>query len=847
MRLFTPANLRYPITVTRLRRKPGDALEQNQALFSYQYRLQVTEGTRDDPDSEELVERSFYSDFTSELEGTVTTLHIKEGDVISKRTRVADIEEACTHSTQYGGICVNCGKNMDEVNFNTSIRGTDRATVNTTHANTALLMSQDEAGRADEEARRRLLEARKLTLVVDLDQTVIQACVEKTLAAWKNDPSNPNYEALQEVRTFDLVQGNQLVPYYLKLRPGLEKFLREMSELYEMHIYTMATRDYALNVARIIDPDQKVFADRILSRDESGSMNAKFLKRLFPVNTKMVLVIDDRGDVWQWTPNLLKVKAYDFFVGIGDINSAFLPKRQELDAAPVAKTAKHHSSDESRQISDDEKKSDEGDQAGAETKTNGTVSAVDHMVSMAGSQDQGTMQEKIEQQSQDLESQIAESPLLQKQKILDAADSEAEPSPAASAAAELLAPNGDHKSDTPPQDAPKYRHNLLQDDETEQAYLSTLGQRLREVHTAFFTSYDAALPAAETGRIAALRPDVSSRKPALPDLSAIPDAAHIMASLRHRVLAGVHLVFSGVVPLGVNIHNHDTVIWAKTFGATVSESVSKKTTHVIASPERRTAKVRQAAKRGGRVAIVNVQWLFQCFMHWRRVSEDPYRIHTDATVNGTADLPNSFDGRGVLLSSSDESDVLTEPETETETPANGTVIKPSSNLAIDTDWTELETHRPSLDRADSSPTLTEAPEDWGSIDDELNEFLGSDADDSETESVLSIRSADSPPSSSKKRKRGEGEADPDGDGGAAAEGDEEEGSRLQKRKKEALERTSSLTQVASAAGAGESKPDEGVDPGGGAEGDGEEEEEELEGDDELEAALAAELDALGDE
>ncbi|KAK6439540.1 CTD phosphatase Fcp1 [Oleoguttula sp. CCFEE 5521] len=839
MRLFTPANLRYPITVTRLRRKADDTLEQNQALFSYQYKLRVTEGSRDNPDGEELVERSFYSDFTSELEGTVSTLHIREGDVIIKSTLVADIEEACTHSTQYGGICVNCGKNMDEVNFNTSIRGTDRATVNTTHANTALLMSQDEAGRADEEARRRLLEARKLTLVVDLDQTVIQACVEKTLAVWKNDPSNPNYEALQEVRTFDLVQGNQLVPYYLKLRPGLEKFLREMSELYEMHIYTMATRDYALNVARIIDPDQKVFADRILSRDESGSMNAKFLKRLFPVNTKMVLVIDDRGDVWQWTPNLLKVKAYDFFVGIGDINSAFLPKRQELDAAPVLKPAKHHSSDESRQVAEDEKKV--GDEAGAETKTNGTVSAVDHIVSMAGSQDQETMQEKMEQQSQDLESQIAESPLLQKQKILDAADSEAEDSPAASAAAELLAPNGDHKSDTPPQDAPKYRHNLLQDDETEQAYLATLGHRLREVHTAFFTSYDSALPAAETGRIAALRPDVSSRKPALPDLSAIPDAAHIMASLRHRVLSGVHLVFSGVVPLGVNIHNHDTVIWAKTFGATVSESVGKKTTHVIASPERRTAKVRQAAKRGGRVAIVSVQWLFQCFMHWRRVSEDAYRIHTDATANGTADLPNSFEGRGVLLSSSDESDVLTEPETETDTPANGTSTKPSSNLAIDTDWQELETHRPSLDRADSSPTLTEAPEDWGSIEDELNEFLGSDADDSETESVLSIRSADSPPSSGKKRKRGEGEADPDGD---AAEVEGDEGSRLQKRKKEALVRTSSLTQVASASGAtGESSRSPGVDPGGG-EADGEEQ---LEGDDELEAALAAELDALDDE
>ena len=57
----------------------------------------------------------------------------------------------------------------------------------------------------------------------------------------------------------------------------------------------------------------------------------------------MVVIIDDRADVWEWSPNLVKVipckfntmllgrtsnivAADDFFVGIGDINSAFLPK-----------------------------------------------------------------------------------------------------------------------------------------------------------------------------------------------------------------------------------------------------------------------------------------------------------------------------------------------------------------------------------------------------------------------------------------------------------------------------------------------------------------------------------------
>ena len=74
-----------------------------------------------------------------------------------------------------------------------------------------------------------------------------------------------------------------------------------------MHVYTMGTRQYAENVCKVIDPDGKIFSTRILSRDESGSMVHKSLERLFPVDQSMVVVIDDRADVWDWSPNLVKV------------------------------------------------------------------------------------------------------------------------------------------------------------------------------------------------------------------------------------------------------------------------------------------------------------------------------------------------------------------------------------------------------------------------------------------------------------------------------------------------------------------------------------------------------------
>lgn len=98
-----------------------------------------------------------------------------------------------------------------------------------------------------------------------------------------------------------------------------------MASKYEMHVYTMGTRAYAEAVCNAIDPDNKIFGGRILSRDESGSeddhiiyahiflilfalgLTTKSLQRLFPCDTSMVVIIDDRADVWEWSPNLIKV------------------------------------------------------------------------------------------------------------------------------------------------------------------------------------------------------------------------------------------------------------------------------------------------------------------------------------------------------------------------------------------------------------------------------------------------------------------------------------------------------------------------------------------------------------
>ena len=64
---------------------------------------------------------------------------------------------------------------------------------------------------------------------------------------------------------------------------------------------TYGERAYAECITRILDPEKKYFNNRILTRNELISMQHKTvnLNALFPSGTEMVLMIDDRPDVWQ--------------------------------------------------------------------------------------------------------------------------------------------------------------------------------------------------------------------------------------------------------------------------------------------------------------------------------------------------------------------------------------------------------------------------------------------------------------------------------------------------------------------------------------------------------------------
>jgi RNA polymerase II subunit A-like phosphatase len=533
--------LKYPITINRLLKRPGDDIKKQEPIF--QYKFTWTKKVGDPFGMEWDEEQTTITDWDSPADGKIKEWKIREGMVIEKDMQFVDIEETCPHSIQFQGLCGMCGKDMTEMSWASASDDTDRARINMIHDQTALRVSEDEASKAEEELQRRLLKHRKLSLVVDLDQTIIHACIEPTVGEWQSDPTSPNYEAVKDVKSFQL---NDDGPrglasgcwYYIKMRPGLKEFLAKISEMYELHVYTMGTRAYAMNIAKIVDPDKKLFGDRIISRDENGNITTKSLARLFPVDTKMVVIIDDRADVWPKNrPNLIKVVPYDFFLGIGDINSSFLPKREALPKMTPALKKKHSSKTEVKEANSEEKEelpveevstSEEG-QSNNEGKTKeestteatARVSALEELVRMGGGDDQALRLEQAAEQEKTLEKQLTERPLLHMQEQLDKEDEEDDATVADESNGETHHEHSHH------------RHNLLKDDDVELMYLE---KHLSQLHKAFYDEYDSALVNAHGGRVAQLKPGHNKKvsiKEDSADLKIVPDIGYVMPRLKY--------------------------------------------------------------------------------------------------------------------------------------------------------------------------------------------------------------------------------------------------------------------------------------------------------------------------
>ncbi|XP_078009681.1 RNA polymerase II subunit A C-terminal domain phosphatase isoform X3 [Phascolarctos cinereus] len=211
------------------------------------------------------------------------------------------------------GLCAECGQDLTQLQNKNGKQQVplSTATVSMVHSVPELMVSSEQAEQLGREDQQRLHRNRKLVLMVDLDQTLIHTTEQQRCQQMSN----------KGILHFQL--GRREPVLHTRLRPHCKEFLEKIAKLYELHVFTFGSRLYAHTIAGFLDPEKKLFSHRILSRDECIDPFSKTgnLRNLFPCGDSMVCIIDDREDVWKFAPNLITVKKYVYFQGIGDINA----------------------------------------------------------------------------------------------------------------------------------------------------------------------------------------------------------------------------------------------------------------------------------------------------------------------------------------------------------------------------------------------------------------------------------------------------------------------------------------------------------------------------------------------
>lgn len=637
--VYSPTGLPYPITVDELIADIGSYISKGDRLLAYKfwYMVEIAQSpdendvgasmtpTLDPLSQNKKAIRESIEFLESPFEGTLMSWNVDVKDeIIKPGISICDIKRPCNHDVVYNGLCTICGKEVDENEINALNGGAQPDDSNNKlsvvpHMDASLKISRNEALALDNELVKRLRKQKKLILVVDLDQTVIHCGVDPTIGEWKNDPSNPNYETLKDVQVFSLDEepilpfmfmGEKRPPvrkcwYYVKVRPGLKEFFNKVAPLFEMYIYTMATRAYALEIAKIIDPTSDLFGDRILSRDENGSLTQKSLERLFPTDQSMVLIIDDRGDIWNWSENLIKVVPYNFFLGVGDINSNFLPKQQTtmLQLGRRSRDSINKKNDGTKITKNDNiSKTNEHSDSNSETDINlSPVTKTDQL--LIDIMDTEKLLEKeinaeVKRQEAELNKNVATKE-DHSQKVLNQAREEWTKKLQFSASVEIQQKN------RPLATLQSHLHDqrLLIDDDDELYYLK---DTLTMLHEKYYS-------------ILAKNPEKA-------------DIKKIMPQLKSKVFENCKFVFSGLIPLNTDIQKADIVMWTNIFGAQTTADIDEYTTHVITKTPG-TYKARLAAAFNPDIKIVHPDWVFECLITWKKVDEKPYKLIVEQPVS----------------------------------------------------------------------------------------------------------------------------------------------------------------------------------------------------------------------
>lgn len=573
--------------------------------------------------------------------GTLQRLALQNGaDITEANVHVAvAVIEFCPHSVVFRGICALCGSDVDVVHFAEETPATNRNSGNVIsvgYDEKFLTVSRHVAKSVSASTAEILLRHRKLALVLDLDHTLVHATADlRAMSMLVHSPKTDDVN-LKSVVSFSLPDRQSQQPslatglkfpliipgspsMHLKLRPNLKTFLERVSSIFQLHIYTMGSRPYADQVARIIDPDNCLFHGRVTSREDfaEGAWNRKKLERLFPCDDSLAVIVDDREDVWiagnqdnslTFMPNLVRAAPYFFWNGLEEVydctsptNKTHVPpSHRQAFLPPVAPDGNlSPTSSFSLKLSET-------------TNANGTIkhSPTENLNTEKENGDKAEISETDDQEDGNAEKDTA---------TIDNADFSDK-----SGSAKNVRVNSETEAQE--REMRKTVKEMWDKDVDPEAgkHLLRLAEILEECHRRYFDKASTKLKSSLT--------NIS-----IPESQSIADTTgadvkEILSGMRSEVLRGCVITFSGVIPLQVNPENAPIWKLAIRLGAECLRIFTKgRTTHMVMPENRRTNTVKyEEALRSGCTFLVTTKWLDDCAINFERREEFKYRVNDTA-------------------------------------------------------------------------------------------------------------------------------------------------------------------------------------------------------------------------
>ncbi|KAL7120046.1 hypothetical protein ACP275_02G098800 [Erythranthe tilingii] len=174
-----------------------------------------------------------------------------------------------------------------------------------------LRLANDEMDRLRDRDLKNMLRHRKLCLVLDLDHTLLNSARLHDITE-QEGYLNGQRDALPDSLKSSLFRLDWIY-MMTKLRPYVHTFLKEASKLFEMYIYTMGERPYALEMAKLLDPADIYFNSRIIAQGDCTQKHQKGLDVVLGQESAVV-ILDDTEAVWsKHKDNLILMERYHFF------------------------------------------------------------------------------------------------------------------------------------------------------------------------------------------------------------------------------------------------------------------------------------------------------------------------------------------------------------------------------------------------------------------------------------------------------------------------------------------------------------------------------------------------------